>query len=141
MKYSAMFKSVCSLIVMTCLIWGCNGSGSSFAGASGANAATNSSIFTTDALCDGAEIDDFADKDDVYLDGTGIPGLSYYVQVTEPGPHFTVLGTSVTVDDDLGSTPVFVGGDGRFDACYNLSAIVRSYLGRWQRGRLRGYEQ
>ena len=129
MKCSAIFKSVCSLIAVTCLIWGCTGGGHAPAGATGGAAATNTSIFTTDAICDETVIDEFADKDDVYLDGTGVPGLSYYVQVTEPGPHFTVLGTSLTVDEDLGSTPIFVGGDGRFDACYNLSAIVRSSSG------------
>ncbi|MCH7958817.1 MAG: hypothetical protein IID08_01710 [Candidatus Hydrogenedentes bacterium] len=129
MKCSAIFKSVGSLIAVTCLMWGCTGGGSSPAGATGGTAATNASIFTTDAICDGTVIDEFAEKDDVYIDGTGVPGQSYYVQVTEPGPHFTVLGTSLTVDDVLGSTPIFVGGDGLFDGCYNLSAIVRSSTG------------
>ena len=50
----------------------------------------------------------------------------FYVQVTEPGPHFTVLGTSVTVNDVLGPRPILVGGDGRFDGCFHLSDIVRS---------------
>ena len=79
-------------------------------------------IFTTDSTCTGVNINLFASKADVYLDGgpagggSGLPDGSYYVQVTEP--NGTVLGKSLT-------TVVTVIG-GEFVSCYQLAAIVLS---------------
>jgi hypothetical protein len=80
-------------------------------------------IFTTGSTCSGVNINIFASKDDVYLNGgpassgaAGLPDGNYYVQVTEP--NGTVLGKSQT-------TVVTVSG-GEFVSCYQLSAIVLS---------------
>lgn len=84
-------------------------------------------IFTTDSSCGGTDLNIYASKDDVYLNGgphngssAGLPDGEYYVQVTEPDG--TLLGTSVGTNDE---TPVVVTG-GVFDACYKLMAIVRT---------------
>jgi hypothetical protein len=92
-------------------------------GASQASAAGMSgAIFTTDVSCVGTNVNQFAAKDDVYLDGgphhtgsAGLPDGTYYVQVTEP--NGTQLGTSVP------NQPVNVI-NGSFETCYQLSAIV-----------------
>jgi hypothetical protein len=80
-------------------------------------------IFTTDSTCTGVNLNIYADKGDVYLDGgpghpgaAGLPDGSYFVQVTEP--NGTVLGRSV-------GTAVTVSG-GEFAQCYQLSAILRT---------------
>jgi hypothetical protein len=82
-------------------------------------------IFSTDAGCTGVDLNIYASKDAVYLDGgpahPGAAGLSdgyYYVQVTEPDG--VLLGTSVGTGNE---TPVHVT-NGDFDACYQLSAIL-----------------
>ncbi|HKO42620.1 MAG TPA: hypothetical protein VJU84_04995 [Pyrinomonadaceae bacterium] len=82
-------------------------------------------IFTTDSTCGGTNINIFANKDAVYLDGgpahvgaAGLPDGEYYVMVTTPGG--ALLGTSIGSADE---TPVTVTG-GEFAACYQLSAIV-----------------
>jgi hypothetical protein len=82
-------------------------------------------IFTTESVCDGTNVNIFADKDDVYLDGgpahegaAGLPDGEYYVKVTEPNGD--LLGTSIGSGDD---TPAVVVG-GEFAACYQLSAIL-----------------
>ena len=84
-------------------------------------ASPSGAIFTTNSTCTGVNINIYASKDDVFLDGgpahPGAAGLtdgSYYVQVTEPGG--TVLGKSLI--------PVVTVSDGEFAACYQLSAIV-----------------
>ncbi len=80
-------------------------------------------IFTTDSTCTGVDLNIYASKMDVYLDGgpahpgaAGLPDGDYYVQVTEPGG--AVLGKSTT-------TVVTVSG-GEFAHCYQVSAIVLS---------------
>jgi hypothetical protein len=81
-------------------------------------------IFTTDNACSGVDLNIYASKDAVYLNGgpsgggPGLPDGFYYVQVTEPDG--TVLGTSVGSGTP---TPVHVTS-GNFDQCYQLSAIV-----------------
>jgi hypothetical protein len=82
-------------------------------------------IFTTDSTCTGVNLNIYANKEDVYLDGgpahpgaAGLPDGYYYVQVTEPGG--TLLGTSIGSGND---TPVHVTS-GEFDLCYQLSAIL-----------------
>jgi hypothetical protein len=82
-------------------------------------------IFTTNYACGGVNVNIFASKDDVYLDGgpahagaVGLPDGEYYVRVTMPDG--TLLGTSVGSGDD---TPVEVTG-GAFISCYQLSAIL-----------------
>jgi len=82
-------------------------------------------IFTTDAACDGTDLNIYDSKDAVYVDGgpahpgaAGLPDGEYYIQVTEP--NGTLLGTSVGAAD---STPVVVV-NGDFVQCYQLSAIV-----------------
>jgi hypothetical protein len=78
-------------------------------------------VFTTEAACDGTNVNIFTSKDAVYLDGgpahegaAGLPDGDYYVQVTEP--NGTVLGKTTTAS-------VSVTG-GEFDVCYQLSAIL-----------------
>ncbi len=85
-------------------------------------------IFTTDVNCNGTDLNIYATKDDVYLDGgphhtgaAGLPEGEYYVQVTEPDG--TLLGTSLGTNDE---TPVVVNAAGEFVVCYNLMDIVRT---------------
>jgi hypothetical protein len=82
-------------------------------------------IFTTDIGCTGVNLNIFANKDAVYLDGgpghagaAGLPDGEYFVKVTEP--NGTLLGTSAGTADE---TPVVVVG-GEFAVCYQLSAIL-----------------
>src|SRR4051812_16898921 len=82
-------------------------------------AGVSGAIFTTNVACSGTNINIFAAKDDVYLDGgpahegaAGLPNGDYYVKVTEPDG--TLLGSSV-------GAPVHVTA-GSFDVCYQLSA-------------------
>jgi hypothetical protein len=84
-------------------------------------AGVSGAIFTTNVACSGTNVNIFAAKDDVYLDGgpahagaAGLPDGSYYVQVTEPDG--TLLGSSV-------GAAVHVTA-GSFDVCYQLSAIL-----------------
>ncbi len=88
-------------------------------------APVSGAIFTTDLGCTGTNVNIFASKDAVYLDGgpahpgaAGLPDGEYYVKVTTPGG--TLLGTSVGSADD---TPVTVTA-GEFATCYQLSAIL-----------------
>ena len=85
-------------------------------------------IFTTDISCNGTDLNIYAAKTDVYLDGgpahtgsAGLPAGEYYVQVTEPGG--TLLGTSLGTNDE---TPVVVNALGEFASCYKLFDIVRT---------------
>src|ERR1044072_7994762 len=57
-------------------------------------------VFTTDVNCNGTDLNIYASKGDVYIDGgpahvgsAGLPAGEYYVQVTEPDG--TLLGTSI----------------------------------------------
>lgn len=83
-------------------------------------AGVSGAIYTTDSTCSGVNVNLFASKQDVYLNGgpagggPGLPDGYYYVQVTEP--NGTVLGSSVV-------TPVHVT-NGSFDQCYQLWDIV-----------------
>jgi hypothetical protein len=88
-------------------------------------AGVSGAIFTTDSACTGTNVNIFADKADVYLDGgpthagaAGLPDGEYYVQVTEPDG--SLLGTSVGSGDE---TPVTVV-DGTFVECYRLTDIL-----------------
>jgi hypothetical protein len=85
-------------------------------------------IFTTDVNCNGTDLNIYATKADVYLDGgpahqgaAGLPEGEYYVQVTEP--NGTLLGTSLGTTDE---TPVVVNSAGEFVICYQLAAILRT---------------
>ena len=78
-------------------------------------------VFTTDATCSGVDLNIYAAKGDVYLNGgpnhpgsAGLPDGNYYVQVTEP--NGTLLGKTLTAS-------VVVAG-GEFVECYQLSAIL-----------------
>jgi hypothetical protein len=89
-------------------------------------AGTSGAIFTTDSSCGGTNINNFATKPDVYLNGgpthphaAGLPDGLYYVQVTDPS-GVTVLGTSV---GSANPTPAQVTG-GAFVNCYQLTAIL-----------------
>jgi len=76
------------------------------------------SLFTTNATCTEVNINDYTNKEDVYIRGTNFPAGYYYVKVTSPGGG--LLGTSV------GSscwTPVHSNGV-QFDQCYQLWSIV-----------------
>lgn len=84
-------------------------------------------IFTTDAACTGTDLNIYANKTDVYIDGgpahpgaAGLPPGEYYVQVTEP--NGALLGTSIGTTDE---TPVVVNSNGEFAQCYKLMDIVR----------------
>jgi hypothetical protein len=86
---------------------------------------TAGAIFTTSAACDGTDLNLYADKADVYVDGgpahtgaAGLPDGDYYIQVTTPSG--TLLGTSVGTGDP---TPIHVVG-GEFQVCYQLAAVV-----------------
>jgi hypothetical protein len=88
--------------------------------------ALTGAIYTTDIGCNGVNVNLFADKDAVYLDGgphhigsSGLPEGYYYVQVTVP--NGAVLGTSV---GSASPTPAHVDATGTFATCYQLSAIV-----------------
>jgi hypothetical protein len=79
-------------------------------------------IFTTDGTCTGVNVNLFADKDAVHLDGgsahvgaAGLPAGFYYVQVTEP--NGTLLGFSPTAVAEVNAL-------GEFVQCYQLSAIL-----------------
>jgi hypothetical protein len=78
-------------------------------------------IYTTDVGCTGVNINLFADKGDVYLDGgpagsgSGLDDGFYYVKVTEP--NGAPLGASGV------NAPVGVSG-GKFIQCYQLWSIV-----------------
>lgn len=82
-------------------------------------------IFTTDSVCDGTNVNIFADKSDVYVDGgpqhegsASLPDGVYAIKVTEPDG--TVLGTSAGLTNE---TPIVVSG-GAFVDCYNLENVV-----------------
>ena len=82
-------------------------------------------IFTTESTCTGVNLNIYADKDNVYLDGgpshpgaAGLPDGEYYVQVTEPDG--ALLGTSLGSADE---TPVTVLNR-EFSGCLQLSAIL-----------------
>src|SRR2546421_13112760 len=81
-------------------------------------------IFTTDSSCSGVDLNIYASKGDVYIDGgpahpgaAGLPDGSYCVQVTDPGGQ-TVLGMS-----DPGAVTV---SGGEFVQCYQLTAILKT---------------
>jgi hypothetical protein len=89
-----------------------------------ANAATpvSGAVFTTDVTCTGVNLNIYANKADVYVDGgpahpgaAGLPDGTYYVQVTDPS-GVTVLGKSAGAD-------VTVSG-GEFASCYQLADIL-----------------
>jgi len=89
---------------------------------SSADAPVSGAIFTTESTCTGVNLNIYANKDDVYIDGgpahigaAGLPDGSYYVRVTEPDG--TLLGTSGN------ATPAIVSG-GEFSGCLQLSAIL-----------------
>ncbi len=85
--------------------------------------ALSGAIFTTDSNCSGVDLNIYASKSDVYLNGgpshpgaAGLPDGSYYVQVSVPGG--AVLGQSLS--------PVVTVASGKFVQCYQLSNIVLS---------------
>ncbi|HET6854573.1 MAG TPA: hypothetical protein VFH46_19895 [Pyrinomonadaceae bacterium] len=90
-------------------------------------ASLSGAVFTTDVNCNGTDLNIYAAKSDVFIDGgpahvgaAGLPAGEYYVQVTEP--NGTLLGTSIGTTDE---TPVVVNADGEFVQCYQLVAILR----------------
>jgi hypothetical protein len=89
--------------------------------ANGASAVLSGAIFTTESACDGTNVNIFASKGDVYLDGgpahegaAGLPDGTYYAKVTEP--NGTVLGQT--------NTAVITVSGGEFEQCYQLSSIM-----------------
>jgi len=86
-----------------------------------AHAATGA-IYTTDLGCTGVNVNLFAGKDTVYLDGgphhssaSGLADGAYFVKVTVPD------GTLLSA---LASTPQVHVTNGNFDQCYKLSDIL-----------------
>jgi hypothetical protein len=81
-------------------------------------------IFTTDSACSGVNVNIFASKGDVYLDGgpahpnaAGLPDGAYYVRVTTPSGD--LLGTSVGAGDE--KPFVVTNGEGN---CVQLSNVL-----------------
>lgn len=81
----------------------------------------NGAIWTTDSSCGSVNLNDYASKGDVYLNGgpqgnggSGLPDGNYYAQVTEPDG--TLLGKS--------TNPDVVVASGSFQQCYNLYALT-----------------
>jgi len=81
-------------------------------------------IFSTDSTCTDVNVNIYAVKEDVYIDGgpahpgaAGLPDGSYCVQVTDPSGA-TVLGKS-----DPGAVTVV---DGEFVQCYQLTSILKT---------------
>jgi len=84
-------------------------------------------IFTTDSTCGGVDLNIYAHKGDVYLDGgpshpgaASLPDGSYYVQVTDPSGA-CVLGTSVGTGTPM---PFVVSGNGTNIPCIQLCAVL-----------------
>jgi hypothetical protein len=84
-------------------------------------------IFTTNSACSGVDLNIYASKSDVYLDGgpqsngPSLPAGSYYVQVTEP--NGTLLGTSVGAANP---TPFVVASDGSSNCIELSSALIEA---------------
>lgn len=85
-------------------------------------------IFTTDSTCTGVDLNIYAAKGDVYLDGgpahpgaAGLPDGSYYIRVTEP--NGTPLGNP-PLDGDGNAIAQAHVTNGEFDACYQLEAVL-----------------
>jgi hypothetical protein len=85
-------------------------------------------IFTTDSTCSGVDLNIYASKGLVYLNGgpahpgaASLPDGSYYVRVTNPGGSL-LLGTSIGSGND---TPFVVSG-GVVQGCYQLCSILIS---------------
>jgi hypothetical protein len=79
-------------------------------------------VFTTNAACTGVDLNIYAAKTDVYIDGgpaklgaAGLPDGSYYVQVTDPSGA-TVLGKTLTASVSV--------VNGEFAQCYQLTDIL-----------------
>ncbi len=82
-------------------------------------------IFTTDSSCTAVNLNHYASKADVYLNGgpkhpgaAGLPDGYYYVKITAPNGQ--LLGTSVGSGNDQ---PIHVT-NGEFDQCYQLYTIL-----------------
>lgn len=91
-----------------------------------AGAQVSGAIFTTNSTCSGVDLNIYADKGDVYLNGgptkpgaASLPDGAYYVQVTAPSGS-PVLGTSVGT---AVPTPITVAG-GVFSPCLQLFNAV-----------------
>lgn len=89
-----------------------------------ADAQLTGAIFSTDSTCTDVNVNIYATKEDVYIDGgpghpggAGLPDGSYCVQVTDPSGG-TVLGRS-----DPGAVTVV---DGEFVQCYQLTSILKT---------------
>jgi len=102
---------------------------SSYSAASWSASPLPGAVFTTDLACTGADVNIYAQKSDVYLNGgPAHPGAAnlpantfYHVQVTTPSGDL-VLGSSL---NNTGSQrPVLTNGLGKFSQCYQLSSIV-----------------
>src|ERR1700757_2004542 len=83
-------------------------------------------IFPTDSTCSGVDLNIYASKDLVYLNGgpahpgaASLPDGSYYVRVTNPSGSL-LLGTSIGSGND---TPFVVSG-GVVQGCYQLTVIL-----------------
>ena len=88
------------------------------------HAQVSGAVFTTNASCEGVDLNIYDQKVDVYLNGgpprpgaAGLPDGSYYIQVTTPDG--TLLGTTVGAANP---TPAHVT-NGVFDACYRLWTV------------------
>jgi hypothetical protein len=85
-------------------------------------------VFTTDAPCTAVNLNIYAAKGDVYINGGPahpgaaglLPNTSYYVQVTSPSGA-EILGTSIGMAQER---PAVTNSVGNFVSCYQLQAIV-----------------
>jgi hypothetical protein len=105
-KVLALTVLMVTLFLISSLAYGANISGA---------------IFTTDSFCNGTNVNIFASKEDVYLDGgparpgsAGLPDGYYFVKVTTPDG--VLLGYSPTA--------VIVVSGGEFEQCYQLWDIL-----------------
>lgn len=106
-----MFKTITQALVVAVVLVGFAPSAFASTGAT----------FTTDSGCSGVNVNIFATKGDVYLDGgphhsgaTGLPDGNYYGKVTTPSGD--VLGKTTT-------NSIIVAG-GEFAQCYKLADIM-----------------
>ncbi len=88
---------------------------------SGSAEAMSGAIYTTDVSCEKTNVNYYASKQDVYLNGgpvsprsSGLPNGLYYVQVTEPDG--TLLGYTASASVQV--------ANGKISQCYNLWSIL-----------------
>lgn len=90
------------------------------------SAQVSGAIYTTDAACDGTDLNIYPSKSAVYVNGgpkhqgaAALPDGEYYIQVT--APDGTLLGTSLGMADPTPATVL----NGSFTSCPQLSTVLK----------------